>query len=328
MKPPTLRDVARAAGVSTASASRALAGTRVTSELHRRIMAAATRLGYRTNLAARALAAKRSGLIGIAAAPISDALLAEVIGAAELRLAREDYGVLISSVSPLNVIAASQGLMARGVEAILFAGKSPTHRDVDTLQGQDVPWIAVAEGDGEDPCRLDLGQAKGAELAARYLVELGHERLGILERNEGASRRGVAIGLAGSRARLVVTETLTREDGKELRAAAQRLLDSGERPSALVCGGDAEALAALRECSMRGIDVPGTLSIVGFGDREFARHSWPALTTVRVRGDEIGKSGAEALLERLAGQPAKRQETAVKLVIRETSGPPGAWCST
>src|ERR1043166_4985868 len=107
MKSITLRDVARAAGVSTASASRALAGTRVTSELHRRIMAAATRLGYRTNLAARALAAKRSGLIGIAAAPLSDALLAEVIEAAALRFAREGYGVLISGVSPSNLIAAS-----------------------------------------------------------------------------------------------------------------------------------------------------------------------------------------------------------------------------
>ena len=287
-------------------------------------MAAATRLGYRTNLAARALAAKRSGLIGIAAAPLSDALLAEVVEAAELRFAREGYGVLISGVSPSNVIAASQALMARGVEAILFAGKSPTDQDVDTLQRQDVPWIGVAEGEGEDPSRLDLGQAKGAELAARYLVELGHERLGVLERNGGTSRRGVAIGLAGSRARLGVAETLTREDGNELRRAAQRLLDSGERPSALVCGGDAEALAALRECSMRGIDVPGTLSIVGFGDQEFARHSWPALTTVRVRGEEIGQSAAEALLDRLAGRPAKRYETAVKLVIRETSGPPSA----
>jgi len=324
MKSITLRDVARAAGVSTASASRALAGTRVTSELHRRIMAAATRLGYRTNLAARALAAKRSGLIGIAAAPLSDALLAEVIEAAELRFAREGYGVLISGVSPSNLIAASHALMARGVEAILFVGKSPTDQDLDTLQRQDVPWIGVAEGDGEDPSRLDLGQAKGAEIAARYLVELGHERFGVLERKGGMSRRGVAIGLAGSRARLVVAETLTREDGNELRRGAQRLLDSGERPSALVCGGDAEALAALRECSMRGIAVPGTLSIVGFGDQEFARHSWPALTTVRVRGEEIGKSGAEALLDRLAGRAAKRYETAPKLVIRETVGPPSA----
>src|SRR5208337_3386244 len=118
-QPVTLRDVARAAGVSTASASRALAGEGgVSADLRRRILAAADRLGYTPNLAARSLAARRSGLIGIMANTVAEARVAEVVTALGRRLAEAGYGLAIATTqgSPEESLAAMRQLVSRGVE--------------------------------------------------------------------------------------------------------------------------------------------------------------------------------------------------------------------
>jgi LacI family gluconate utilization system Gnt-I transcriptional repressor len=81
-------------------------------------------------------------------------------------------------------------------------------------------------------------------------------------------------------------------------------------------------MAAVRECVIRGVAVPGDVSIIGFGDGEFARHAVPGLTTLRISAAAIGVRAAEALLANLAGDTWPPFEAAVKLVVRETTGPP------
>jgi LacI family transcriptional regulator len=97
------------------------------------------------------------------------------------------------------------------------------------------------------------------------------------------------------------------------------LLDLDDTPTAIVCSSDLEALAAVRECALRGIDVPGEVSVVGFGDREFARHARPALTTVRVSAAAIGTHAGEVVLAALRGEPTSLVEVPLKLVVRETT---------
>jgi LacI family transcriptional regulator, galactose operon repressor len=320
----TLRDVARAAGVSTASASRALAGhTAVTADLHRRIMAAAARLGYLPNLAARTLASQRSGLIGIVAATLTDDVAAAAVEAAERQLADQGYGAILSiGMDPGGHVAAVTGSFAWAAEAILFVGIRPRPSVIEALAGRHVPWVAVAESEDGAPSVIDPGQAKGGALAARYLLDLGHRRLGVLAPVESGCRRGVASALAGTGATWVAEAPADGEDFNARSAAIHRLLDHPDSVSVVVCSGDAEALATSRECALRGIAVPEEVSIIGFGDTTYARCTRPALTTIRVSPTDMGVRAAEALLHQLSGGVPERYEPPVKLVIRESSGPP------
>ena len=287
-------------------------------------MAAAARLGYQTNLAARALVLQRSGLIGIVVAGVADAMLANVLQAAQCTLAARGYGALIICLDPAaeSWSTVDRGLIARGVEGVLYVGGSPDTSALEALANAGVRWAAVSEREGGDGMRINCGRRRGAELAARYLLELGHERFGVVSQRLAGTGDGVVKALEGTAASLVVAESPRDGDPNGARAAVKQLLDVRPAPSAIVCSSDEEALAAVGECSIRGMAVPRELSIVGFGDATFARYAIPALTTVRVLAAEVGLRSAEALLESIAGRVPQPWEAPVKLAIRETSGAP------
>jgi LacI family transcriptional regulator len=323
----TLRDVARAAGVSTASASRALAGEgSVSAELQARIMAAAARLGYQANLAARALVSGRSRLVGIVAETLADPLIAAVVEQLERGLSAHRYSTLLATAgSPERSLAATRALIGRGAEALVFAGLGPLPAEIDMVVTHKLPWLEVSDAPGAAELAIDVGRRQGGALAGRYLLELGHRCYGVVGRRGAGVRLGVAGTLAQSDSGRLLPDTPIRSEGPDSIGSAMRaLLDGDERPTALICASDLEALAAVRECSMRGIIVPGDLAIVGFGDEEFARYVVPALTTIRVSAAAIGAHGAEMLLARLAGGLPLSFEPPVKLVVRHSTGPPAA----
>src|SRR5881396_3115233 len=149
----TLRDVARAAGVSTASASRALTGEKnVTPELRSRILAAAGRLGYVPNLAARSLATRRSGLVGMVVRNVADPLLAGILSACERRLAESAYGVMLTTTSGSRQenLLAMHALLARGAQGMVFAEIGASGEIPQVLAARGIPWISFGEpvGDG------------------------------------------------------------------------------------------------------------------------------------------------------------------------------------
>jgi DNA-binding LacI/PurR family transcriptional regulator len=323
----TLRDVARAAGVSTASASRALAGEgSVSAELHARIMAAAARLGYQANLAARALVSGRSRLVGIVAETLADPLIAAVVEQLDRGLGAHGYGTLFASAgSPERSLAATRVLIGRGAEALVFAGARPLPAEIDLVGAHGLPWLEVSDSPGLAGLGIDIGRRRGGALAGRYLLELGHRCYGVVGRCGAGIRQGVAATLAeNGLGRLLPDPTTGSEDPDSIRSAMRALLDGDELPTAFICGSDAEALAAVRECSMRGIIVPHDIAIVGFGDEEFARYAVPALTTIRASAPDIGAHGAEMLLARLAGNLPRAFEAPIKLVVRQSTGPASA----
>src|SRR5271170_2827762 len=181
--PVTLREVARAAGVSTASASRALARKgEVSADLRQRILAAADRLGYVPNLAARSLAARRSGLIGVLVNTLAEPLLAEVVAALEHRLAEAGYAIAIVATrgSPGDSLTALRGLLGRGVEGFVLAEPAHARELANALRARGVPWIGMAgETDGAEFTVAD-GHRRGAALAGRYLLSLGHRHIGVI----------------------------------------------------------------------------------------------------------------------------------------------------
>src|SRR5260370_40267687 len=145
----TLRDVARAAGASTASASRALTGEgSVTTGLRSRILAAASRLGYVPNLAARTLATRRSGLIGIIVRNVADPLIAGILTACERRLADFGYGIMLITTGgrPEQNLLATHALLGRGGQAVGFAEVGASAAIAPGLGAHVVPWVSVGQG--------------------------------------------------------------------------------------------------------------------------------------------------------------------------------------
>ena len=167
----SLRDVARAAGVSTASASRALTGEKdVTPELRSRILAAAGRLGYVPNLAARSLATRRSGLVGMVVRNVADPLLAGILSACERRLAESAYGVMLTTTggSPVQNLLATRALVARGAEGLVFAEIGASAEITQLLAARGVPWLSFGQAAGEGGSSWQsVGRREGAILAAR-----------------------------------------------------------------------------------------------------------------------------------------------------------------
>ena len=316
-KAATLRDVARAAGVSVASASRALSHGGVGADLQSRIEAAAKRLEYRANLAARALVSRRSGLVAVLVGSVADTLVAEAVDALERRLRAAGYAVLLASREATGKPSAP---MLRDAEAIVYVGTRPMSSEIELLGREALPWVSVCDAPGAERTFIDVGRQRGGTLATRYLLDLGHRRFGVCAAAGPETRQGVTAALTAGVGTLISTdEGDGRASQAEAPSAIRALLNRDDAPTAIVCGSDLEALAAVRECALRGVDVPGEISVVGFGDREFARHARPALTTVRVSAAAIGTHAGELLLAALQGDRASLVEVPLKLVVRETT---------
>jgi LacI family transcriptional regulator len=324
----SLRDVARAAGVSTASASRALnASDLVSPGLKARILAAADRLGYMPNLAARSLATRRSGLVGVFVESLADPLTAGLVEALDRELHRAGYRIALAFAGQ-NAAETSvriRGVLAQGLDGLLVldeAALSP--EDTKSFRARGVPWL-VLDNAKRDHGSDAMGRRAGAALACRYVLSLAHQRIGILAAERSAVETGVREALAGTAVVVLAArppENRSRDHG--LRHTLAELLDRPDPATAIICESDAQAMAALRECHASGRSVPREVSIVGFGDTELAKHTWPSLTTVRVSINDSGARTAEALLAMLSGKAAHVIEPTIKLVIRESTAiPPG-----
>jgi LacI family transcriptional regulator len=318
----TLRDVARAAGVSTASASRVLSGGgNVSASLQLRIRAAAARLGYVPNLAARSLATRRSGLIGVVFDRAVDELTAEIVMACERALAGSGYGILIAFADTGTTIDGTEALLRRGAEAIIFADTVVPSEVNPTLARHGVSGIQLGEGFApEGVIGISVGRREGIALAAQYLQSLGHRAVGVIASSSEDVRDAVQA-VAGASVTLEVSAGNHAPDAG--RSAMRRWLERDDPPTAVICGSDALALAALRECANHRIPVPERLSLIGFGDAAFARLSNPALTTVRVAAGDLGIRVAEMVLASLEGRSLVPVATPVKLIARESTAPMG-----
>lgn len=316
----SLIDVARAAKVSTASASRALARPELVSEALRvRVVEAASRLGYVANAAARSLSTQRSGLVGAVLGDPADPVVLQMLEAAERSFAAHDVGVVVrvaGAASPIAVCA--RMLAARGVDGLLFVGSGATPGQETWKPGGELPYVGCGQAPGSDVApRGATIERRGLALARAYLQQLGHEHIGIvrLRQDEGADQRASSQEESG-----IMAEQVDRfDDAVAVRAAVRRLIENAV--TAIVTLSDVAAAAALRECRARGIGVPGQISVLGWGDTALARCIDPQLTSVRVPASACGHAAAEYLVAALARRMFTWPDLPLKLVIRESTGP-------
>lgn len=331
---PTLNDVARQAGVSTATVSRCLnSPERVIETTRQRVMQAIESLGYTPNFAARAMAANRSFTIGAIIPTMDNAIFARGLQAFQDQLHEDGYTLLVSS-SAYNPEAEQEQirtLVARGADGLLLIGYERDDRVYQYLEQHQVPAL-VAWSYAPEARQPSVGFSNSGAMfeLAQCVIAAGHKRIamisGIIRGNDRALSRvnGIkdalqASGLSPDALTLIETPY---EIDKGARAFRQ-LMSLDPRPTVVMCGNDVLAAGALREARELGISVPDQVSVTGFDDIELAEIVSPALTTVHVPHREMGRKAACELIAMVEGKsPGRPVCINTKIVTRQSLAEP------
>jgi LacI family transcriptional regulator len=330
---PTVEDVAAAAGVSTATVSRALnQPDTVRQALRERVLASVEQLGYVAHAGARAMSLRRSRTVGVVVPTIDNAIFASGLQAFQKRMTQSGYMVLLafSNYDAEQEEAQVQVLLARGVDAVALTGLSQRPSLIERLRRRGLPWVHT----GAFPASPGLAcvgfrNRQAIMRAVQYLLDLGHRRFamlaGITASNERAAERVAGVREALAAAGLQLSAAALRESPYSVEPGRQftrQLLAATPRPTALLCGNDVLAFGAMLECQALQVDVPRELSVMGFDDLDIARQWQPPLSTVHVPIESMWTLAAEYLLARLDGTLAEpvQREMEVELVVRGSTG--------
>lgn len=338
---PTVADVARAAGVSTATVSRALnLPAQVRPALRAKVAKAIERLGYVPHAGARALSLNRSGTFGAVIPTIDNAIFAHGVQAFQRRISAHGYQLLLAFTDyrAEEELAQTLNLVHRGVDAIALVGTSQRPELLELLARRGLPWAHVGSFPApEGGACFGFRNRRAVASAVRHLVELGHRQIAMLAGvgvgNDRARDRIGGVRHALTRARLALPASHLVESTYEIgpaRAATARLLSASPTPTAIICGNDVLAWGAMLEASSQGLSIPHDLSVIGFDDLPLSQHWVPALTTVQVPIERMWELAADHLIMRVndASIAPVSVEIPVELVVRGSTAAPSAAIKT
>ncbi|MGR4862366.1 LacI family DNA-binding transcriptional regulator [Caulobacter sp. LARHSG274] len=331
----TIQDVARDAGVSTATVSRVFSAPELVLEPTRnKVMEAVIRLGYEPNFAAKSLRTLRTEKILVTVPDISNPFFSQVIRGVEEAAHAAGYSVLLGDTRHEEAREEQYAAMLRRKEAdgLIFLG----HRLPDTLaemvaaRGPKTPIVNGCE------FRPDLAVSsahidneRAATEVMEHLYGLGHGRIGVVtgplaspissDRLTGVRAAAERHGQAG--ALRIVTGDFSIESGVRQTGA---LLDAPDRPTAVFCFSDEMAMGALEAIRQRGLRCPQDVSLVGFDDIRFAQYLHPQLTTVSQPMEQIGHEVVRLLLDILGDRAIALENVTLphRLVVRSSTAPP------
>lgn len=311
-KTPTIQDVARQASVSAATVSRVLSSPeRVTESTRERVYAAVRDTGYTINQAARSLRLKAARTILMAAPNIGNPFYSTIVDAVIREAGARGYSVLVASRigDDPNRWLSDYLLSNRADGLLLFDGSLDTNR-LHGLREDGVALPLVAAYDEIPDTKVHsviTDNRLAAKRALRYLVELGHTRIGHVigpSRNQSTNERFLGFTEAMREAGLELRQdwlfpgTYNMESGT---AAAEHLLASGELPTAVFAGNDEMAIGLIHRLRQEGIDCPRDISVIGFDDIAVARFFDPPLTTMRQPREDIGRMATRTLIDIIDG---------------------------
>lgn len=326
----SIRDVAKAVGVSTATVSRVINGRAGASEAVRaRVIAAAEELRYVPDSAARALITGRTNRVGVLLPDLYGGFFSELIRGADLAARRHELQILLTATHG-SALEAAQAIRAmRGqVDALLIMSPHVNARFVRQHVGERTPVLLVGSRVAfSGVSHLGIENRLGASAMVEHLVQLGYRRIAFItgpHDNADAVERlaGYQRALAQwcpSAQPIVLPGRFTEESGF---TAGHRLALLDPRPEAVFAANDAMALGCLLALREAGLRVPEDIALAGFDDVPLAQFVQPALTTVRVPTRSLGEEALEHLAERLrhpACEPMARK-LPVSLVVRSSCG--------
>ena len=330
----TIEDVAKLARVHKGTVSRALDERKrhkVARETIERVEQAARQVGYVPNALARGLRTRNSMTIGVVLPDITNPFFPPLIRGIEGFVNPRGYTSLLVNTDGDQVMerTALRSLIDRRVDGLIVASGQRDGTALSELYAAGVKVVLLNRDAGDVPYPLVNGDdARGVSAAVEHLVEFGH--LDILHlagppNFSTSSERAGAFTAAclrhpEVRCKIIEAESLTTAAGEE---AMNRVLESGENPTAVVAGNDLIALGALRALRAHDLRCPDDVSIVGFNDMPFAEDFSPPLTTVHVPTEAMGRRAAQLILEAIDSDVLDQQTVMlpVSLVVRASTGP-------
>lgn len=339
MRAPTLKDVARKAGVGVVTVSSVINGastpTRVSDATRQRIIQAAAELRYHPNAMARGLRRRRVHIMGVLFDTHSPFVISNnphASGVLEgiLTTGREaGYNCLVFTTEWQNAEVSATLFRDQLTDGILVIAPRVGSDTVEGLATLDIPLVVVsAEARVKDVPWVDVDNALGARLAAEHLASLGHTRIAYLAGHE--TQWSVRERHAAFWSRLAEFGIEERPEYRRVGTfslsgsykSAQYLLELPEPPTAIFATNDALAMAAMDAARVMGVSIPEELSIVGFDDVPMAVHVRPQLTTLRHPIREVGCIAIQLLLNRINGESIENPGVRLppELIVRGSTG--------
>ncbi len=328
----TLKELAEAAQVSIRTVNRVLKNDGYVHEKTRRVVEAAVdRLGYRPNLAARALKTAKSHFVSVLTFSENELRMTQV-AALEQRLREADYLVSLTFhfefTRKKKAIQIVQELIGQNPAGLVLLGHEPyIARHIFPAVMPEVirsglPYVLIdPRGTRYDAVTID--RACGVYEAVHYLAGRGARRIAFLGPQDDRTRLDGYEQALKELGRKPICLDYPGTGIEELRLAGRRFAAQKARPDAVVAHSDYIALAFLAGLHEAKVKVPEEVALIGFDDRTAARFSWPALTTVAQPSHDIGRAGAEILLKKMAGEKCPTegwsQVFPTRLIIRETA---------
>jgi LacI family transcriptional regulator len=331
----TIKDIANRAGVSTATVSYVINGTRfVSEELRERVLAAVAELDYRPNAVAQSLRQKKTRTIGLIVPDNSNPFFAEVAKGVE------DAGFEVG----LSVILCNSDgsfdreqrylklLRDKQVDGLIFIATTPGADHLAGIIERAIPTVVFyREVPRLDVDMLLVDNLGGGRLATQHLIDLGHTRIACVapaSTNSPSALRVAGFRQAMESADLPVDEALIYRGDNRFASGldgAEHLLATGKPFTAVFAGNDVMALGAIRAFQRRGLAVSGEVSVVGFDGIALGDFVTPSLTTIVQPRYEAGRTAFRLLLERIEEEydgPPRRIGLETELIVRESSAPP------
>jgi DNA-binding LacI/PurR family transcriptional regulator len=329
---PSMATVAEAAGVSSQTVSRVANGSsNVDAATRDRVMAAMTDLGYRPNVAARALKTGEFRNIGVILFTLSTFGNMRTLDAIATAAAEAGYSITLMPIphpTQGEVAGAFSKLGEQAVDGVIIIIEAHILDRSDVALPPGIPIVVVDSNAGNAYTVVDSNQMEGARLATQHLLDLGHPTVWHLAgpiSSFSATRREASWRATLEAAGAVVPDILYGDWSTESGYRAGIQLAGRDDVTAIFAANDQMALGLLRALHELGRDVPGEISVVGFDDMEESDSFWPPLTTVHQDFGEVGRLSLQALLSEIKTTTHIPGRTIVptRLVVRNSTGPFG-----
>jgi DNA-binding LacI/PurR family transcriptional regulator len=332
----SIEDVAAAAGVSTATVSRAVRGLpRVSPATREKILAVAESLGYVASSSASGLATGRTKTIGVLAPFVSRWFFSKAIEGADRELHARQYNLSLFNLGGHGSNRErlfSKTMVYKQIDALLVLCMALSHDEIEHLQKIDIPLVIVG-GHVEECPYIGIDDYAAASTAVRHLIDLGHTDIALLHGDDETD-----LNFDVPRVRIQAFQDVMRGAGLPIRPewdvwgdftvhsgqeAFRRLWASdGPRPTAVFCASDEMAMGVIFEAGKAGVRVPEDLSVIGIDDHDFSDAM--GLTTVGQHPDQQAELGTKMLLDELNGMTGSVHSVVAphRLIVRRTTAPP------
>jgi DNA-binding LacI/PurR family transcriptional regulator len=329
-----IKDVAKLAGVSTATVSHVVNKTRfVSAETTERVVAAIERVGYTPNAHARNLASGRSRTLGVIVSDIANPFFPELIKSMQEEAAARGYDVTLANTNydPERTSSCVRRMLEQRVSGVAVMTSEMDVALSRQLAEREIAVVFLDVGEaGAHTSNIVVNYEKGIRQAVEHLLALGHRRIAYVsgpQRMKSAARRKAAFvkTMKKYQASLHTAPSVFEGDLKAGggQQAAREMLRLDPLPTAVISANDLMAIGALGELKAAGLRVPEDISVVGFDDILFASLADPPLTTVALSRAEIGRAAVEALLHTVNadGNVGREVKIGTRLVVRGSTGP-------